>query len=95
MPILGSFGAGSAKSFGFTGGGLPPGIVANGGTLSYDGDYGINLFAASGDFVVEKLGDNGDDQVEYLVVAGGGNGSHAGSAGGGGAEAIEPTVLTT
>ena len=47
MPIQGSFGAGSAKSFGFTGGGLPPGIVANGGTLSYDGDYGINFFAAS------------------------------------------------
>ena len=79
------------KMFGYqvlgfgSGGGSTPGIVANGGTITYDGDYAINLFAASGNLVVEKLGDAGDNQVEYVVAAGGGNGSHGGSLGGGGA----------
>ena len=85
MPILGSFGSGSARGFGFAGGGLPPGIVANGGTITYDGDYAVNLMDSSTTFEVQKLGDGGDDQVEYLVVAGGGNGGFGGSIGGGGA----------
>lgn len=85
MPILGAFGSGSAKGFGFTGGGTPPGIIANGGTVTYDGDYAINTFESSGTLEVVQLGKLGDDQVEYVVAAGGGTGANAGSSGGGGA----------
>ncbi len=79
------------KSFGYqvlgfgAGGSGAPGIVANGGTLTYDGDDGINTFTSTGTLEVVQLGKNGDNQVEYVVVAGGGTGTNGGGQGGGGA----------
>ena len=53
MPIIGSFGAGSAKGFGFTAGGSSF-IEATGGTVTTSGDYRIHTFTTSSTFVVSK-----------------------------------------
>ena len=79
--------------FGSGGAGTPPGIVANGGALTFDGDYAVNLFASSGTFTVVKLADDGVDDVEYVVVGGGGNGTNAASAGRGGAGGYRACLL--
>jgi len=88
MPIIGSFGAGSAGGFGQRKGGLGPFIVASGGTITTDGDYKIHTFTASGCFSVTSAGFpvacGGDGSyVDYLVVAAGGDGSEGGGGGGG------------
>jgi hypothetical protein len=77
MPILGSFGAGSGKGFGFTAG-VSPFIVATGGTVTECGDYKIHTFTGPGSFVVSKAGSGPSNIVDYLVVAGGGSGSSPG-----------------
>ena len=47
-------------------------IVATGGTVTTDGDYKIHTFTSDGSFEVTQLGDDPNDTVELLVVAGGG-----------------------
>ena len=54
---------------------------ATGGTMSTSGSYTIHTFTTSGTFFVQ----NGDVEVEYLVIAGGGGGSQSAWATGGGA----------
>jgi hypothetical protein len=66
MPIIGSFGAGSGRGFGFSSGGVF--ICATGGTITESGDYRIHTFTGPGTFCVSA----GDGSVDYLVVAGGG-----------------------
>ena len=64
--------------------GRNPGVdrtIANGGSLSFDGDYVINTFNASGTI---SFDDAPADGVEYLVIAGGGGGGSNYRAGGGG-----------
>ena len=95
MPILGSFGSGSASGFGQRRGGFGPFIVASGGTITVDGDYRVHTFTASGCFEVQSAGFptccGGDGSyVDYLVVASGGNGS-AGGGGGGGMRSVNRT----
>jgi hypothetical protein len=62
-----------------------PGVartIANGGSLSFDGDYAINTFNASGTISFDA---SPADGVEYLVIAGGGGGgANIGSGGGAG-----------
>jgi hypothetical protein len=86
MPLLGSRGAGSARGFGFAGGGNPF-IEATGGTITESGDYRIHTFTGPGTFTVTNAGKpSGSDTVDYLVVAGGGGGgSQNQGTGGGGA----------
>ena len=64
--------------------GRNPGVdrtIANGGSLSFDGDYAINTFNASGTISFDTVPEGG---VEYLVVAGGGSGGENSGGGGGG-----------
>ena len=88
MPLIGTFGAGSAKAFGFTSGGFA-GMCASGGTTTEDGAYKVHTFTGSGSFCVSALSpDPAANVVEYLLVAGGGNGGSAPNlpcTGGGGA----------
>jgi hypothetical protein len=64
--------------------GIPPYIVATGGTVTTCGDYKIHTFTADGCFSVSNAGTPaGSTTVDYLVVAGGG-GNGVGSGGGGG-----------
>jgi hypothetical protein len=53
MPIIGSFGAGSGKGFGFSGG-APSFICATGGTITESGDYKIHTFTGPGTFTVRN-----------------------------------------
>jgi hypothetical protein len=53
MPIIGSFGAGSGKGFGFSGGGSSF-ICATGGTITESGDYRIHTFTGPGTFTVKS-----------------------------------------
>jgi hypothetical protein len=78
MPMLATFGAGSARAFGFGVGGGNPFMEATGGTITTDGDYKVHTFTSSGTFTVTKAGATGE--VEYLVIAGGGGGGAAGGA---------------
>jgi hypothetical protein len=65
--------------------GIPPYIVATGGTITCCGDYKIHTFTADGCFSVSNAGTPaGSNGVDYLVVAGGGGGG-ADNGGGGGA----------
>ena len=84
MPLISTFGAGSAKGFGQARGGAPQYIVASGGTITYSGDYAIHTFLGSGSFEVESIGDLSNSKVDYLVVAGGGGPAPSGGHGGGG-----------
>jgi hypothetical protein len=64
--------------------GIPPFIVATGGTILTCGDFKTHVFTGPGTFTVTCAGSpGGSNSVEYLVVAGGG-GSGAGEQGGGG-----------
>ena len=86
MPMLASFGGGSARAFGFGAGGGLSFMEATGGTITTDGDYKVHTFNSSGTFTVTTLGSEGT--VEYLVIAGGASGGYgrdSRSGGGGGA----------
>jgi hypothetical protein len=86
MPIIGSFGAGSGKGFGFSAGGSPAFVCATGGTTVESGDYRIHTFTADSTFTVNSAGKpEGSTQVDYLVIAGGGGGGGENHGGGGGA----------
>ena len=68
------FFTGIAKNLGGTGfgrlSGGPSAFSATGGTVTTAGGKTIHTFTALGDFIVTS----GNDNVEYLVVAGGGSG---------------------
>jgi len=83
MPLQSTRGASSAKGFGFGAAGAP-GIIATGGSITYNGDYAVHTFSASGTFTVSRLGSAGNNLVEYMVIAGGGNGIYSPSSQGGG-----------
>ena len=87
MPIIGSFGAGSGKGFGFGGETGPAFIIATGGTVVTCGDYKTHIFTSDGTFSVTNKGKpTGSNSVDYFVVAGGGGGGGSpdlGSGGGG------------
>ena len=90
MPIIGSFGAGSGRGFGFSTSGFK-GICATGGTISADGIYRIHTFTGAGTFTVNALADESEfNEVDYLVIGGGG-GSGEGGGGGGGFRASDGT----
>jgi hypothetical protein len=96
MPIIGSFGAGSGKGFGFGGETGPEFIIATGGTVTNCGDYKIHTFTSDGTFSVTNKGKpTGSNSVDYLVVAGGGGvaGSPDVGAGGGGAGGFRVSIL--
>jgi hypothetical protein len=57
-------------------------LTAEGGTITYDGDYKIHTFTEDGTFTVKSLGST-EDEVEYLVVGGGGGGGSNDGGGGG------------
>jgi len=83
MPIISSFGAGSARGYGLTAGGFK-GMCATGGTISNDGVYRIHTFNGAGTFTVSALSPDSDfNKVDYAVVAGGGGGIHGGGGAGG------------
>ena len=70
--------------------GTPPFIAATGGTITCSGDFKIHTFTGPGTFQVTNLSPvSANNQVDYLVVAGGGAGGgplcgdSAGSGGGG------------
>jgi hypothetical protein len=84
MPIIGSFGAGSAGGYGQRKGGRNELIFATGGTVTTCGDYRIHVFTGPGTFCVTAGG--GDLGVaDYMVVAGGGGGGPRDGGSGGGA----------
>ena len=64
----------------------PQFVTATGGTITTCGDYKIHTFTGPGTFCVSCAGNpTGNDQLEYLVVAGGGSGARGdGTHGGGG-----------
>ena len=65
--------------------GAPPFVVATGGTITCCGNYKIHTFTGPGTFCVSNAGTPaGNDQLEYLVVAGGGGGGNSGCRGAGG-----------
>jgi hypothetical protein len=67
--------------------GQPNFIVATGGTITCCGDYKIHTFTADGCFSVTSAPTPANNNVDYLVVAGGGgtaNSNHGGGSGAGG-----------
>ena len=59
-------------------------IIANGGTVTTDGDYKIHTFTSNGTFSVTQSSQNYND-IDYLIVAGGGaGGGYVGGGGGAG-----------
>jgi hypothetical protein len=66
--------------------GVPPFIVATGGTVTCCGDYKIHTFTGPGTFTVTNAGTPlGSNAVSYMVVAGGGGaGGYTGGGGAGG-----------
>jgi hypothetical protein len=63
--------------------GQPNFIVATGGTISNCGDYRIHTFTSDGTFTICTAPTPANNNVDYLIVAGGGGGG-AGSGGGAG-----------
>ena len=57
--------------------GADPFIRANGGTVTFDGNYKIHTFSTVGtsSFTITALGYPTNNSIEYLVVGGGGGGS--------------------
>ena len=95
MPIIGSFGAGSGKGFGFSSGG-PSFICATGGTITESGDYRIHTFTGPGTFQIKSAPTPENNIVGYMVVAGGGASSPniaAGSGAGGFREGTTAPVV--
>ena len=89
MPFLQTRGGGSAlgfKSLG-GGGGLEEWIDANGGTVSYSGDYKIHTFSYNGGSAqtlsVTNSPSDGSGFLEIFLLAGGGGGGGRAGAGGG------------
>jgi hypothetical protein len=85
MPLIGTFGAGSAGGFGQRKGGAKF-IEATGGTIVEDGDYKIHIFTGPGTFEVTQAGGGDNTDVDYFVQAGGGGGgaNYGAGAGAGG-----------
>lgn len=81
-------------SLGFSGGPSGSGIVASGGTKSFDGKYTVHSFISSTNFILASNPNNEDFQV--LVVGGGGTGgTHYSGVNGSGASSgaiIERTI---
>jgi len=95
MPIIGSFGAGSGRGYGQRGGGGNPFMEATGGCITTDGNYTIHTFTGPGTFCVSKLACcSSDNEISYMVVAGGGGGGdgNGGGAGAGGFREGKSTV---
>ena len=69
--------------------GIPPFIVATGGTIKTSGNFKTHIFTSPGTFqVTNGGGPSGSNTVDYFVVAGGGGGAFGqGPDGGGGAGA--------
>ena len=63
--------------------GVPPFIVATGGTISTSGDYKIHTFTGPGTFQITNAGIAPNNVVDYLVVAGGGAGTGVAGSGAG------------
>jgi hypothetical protein len=85
MPLIGTFGAGSGKGFGFSGGGTPDYIVATGGTITTSGNYKIHTFTSDETFTICSAPTPANNNIDYIVVAGGGSsGQDQGGAGGAG-----------
>ena len=89
MPILGGFGAGSARGYGQRG--IAKGLInATGGTITCCGDYRIHTFTGPGTFEVQCINacvPAPTQKIDYVIVAGGGGGPnspHGGGGGGGG-----------
>jgi hypothetical protein len=77
--------------------GLPPFVVATGGTILTCGDFKTHVFTGPGTFTVTNAGNpTGSNSVEYLVVAGGGGAgfSASGGAGAGGFRQNYPNPAT-
>ena len=87
MPIIGSFGAGSARGYGQ--GGISKGLInATGGTITCDGDYRIHTFTGPGTFCVACICacvPSPTRKVDWVIGGGGGAGGQTGRSGGGGA----------
>ena len=87
MPLLATRAAGSARGFGFGGGGEKF-LDATGGTITESGEFRIHTFTSGGSFIVtQQATDPANDVVDYLLAAGGGGGGSQGgqfSGGGGG-----------
>ena len=85
MPILGGFGAGSARGYGQRG--TAKGLInATGGTITCCGDYRIHTFTGPGTFEVQCINacvPAPTQKVDYVIVAGGGGGSSSPHGGGG------------
>tara|TARA_Y100001972_G_scaffold125965_1_gene178447 strand:- start:67 stop:1473 length:1407 start_codon:yes stop_codon:yes gene_type:complete len=64
--------------------GIPTFISATGGTITTCGNFKIHTFNSDGNFVIETAPTPANNNVSYMVVAGGGSGS-GGTGGGGGA----------
>jgi len=65
--------------------GIPNFIVATGGTISCCGDYKIHTFTSDGTFTICSAPTPANNNVDYLVIAGGaGAGNWAGGGGGAG-----------
>jgi len=101
MPILGSFGAGSARGFGQTAGaGEPAYVNATGGDIVEEGSYRIHVFTGPGTFEVSKLSDcvpasDPTNKADYMIVGGGGaSGSFYGGGGGAGGFRETPGTAT-
>jgi hypothetical protein len=75
MPLLGTFGAGSGKSFGLTSGGFGDPITATGGTITEIGQFKVHVFTGGGTFGVQQVPACQPGRVDYIVVGGGGGGS--------------------
>jgi hypothetical protein len=74
--------------------GAPNYVVATGGTISCCGDYKIHTFTSDGTFTICSAPTPANNNVDYLVVAGGG-GAGGNGAGGGGAGGARMSSGTT
>ena len=62
---------------------VPPYIQATGGTITTSGDFKIHSFTGDGTFAVSSAPTPANNNVDYLVIAGGGSGGRAHGGGGG------------
>ncbi len=62
---------------------IPPFIVATGGTITTSGDFKIHSFTGDGTFAISSAPTPANNNVDYLVIAGGGSGGRAHGGGGG------------
>jgi len=65
--------------------GSPPFIVATGGTITQSGNCKIHTFTSPGNFAVNSVaGTSANNEISYMIVAGGGSAGQGGGASGGG-----------